>query len=122
MHKNSLVGAVLAVLATVEALPQTAKREELGANLPESAHEIEKKFQPYVDYDGDGCYNTAAIDPDGNVNHGHDATGTPEGHCHNPPLLEKSNTYSRRRCNNGYCAVMYVFLAVPIACPRNHDY
>ncbi|OBT51802.1 hypothetical protein VE04_09029 [Pseudogymnoascus sp. 24MN13] len=91
MHKTSLISAiVLAALAT-------------------SAYEIEKKFQPYVDYDGDGCYNTAAIDPNGKVNHSHDSTGTPGSHCHNPPLLYKSNTYSRRRCNNGYCAVMYEY-------------
>lgn len=26
-----------------------------------------------------------------------------------PPQLANSNAYSRKRCNNGYCAVMYEY-------------
>lgn len=101
--------ALLGALAAVKASPSAqAKRDVLGSYIPESASDVELQAQPILDFDTDGCYNTAAIDADGNINPGHDATGTPQGDCRDPPQLENSNTYSRSRCNNGYCAVMYV--------------
>jgi hypothetical protein len=33
--------------------------------LPEAEDSLEIALQPLVDFDKDGCYNTAAIDPDG---------------------------------------------------------
>jgi len=44
-------------------------RNVLGA-LRSSASYIELKFQPVLDFDKDGYYNTAAIDDDGNTNSG----------------------------------------------------
>lgn len=110
MHKILLTtGAFMAALSVVGAQPVVsktpAKRDVLTA-LEQSADDDELTFQPQLDFDGDGCYQTAAIDPSGNLNPGHGATGTPEGDCRDPPQLENSNTYSRKRCNNGYCAVM----------------
>lgn len=47
------------------------KREPPSA-LPQSASEDELKWQPSMDFDTDGCYNTPAIDADGNVAEGLD--------------------------------------------------
>ncbi|CEJ94381.1 hypothetical protein VHEMI09918 [[Torrubiella] hemipterigena] len=106
---KSAILATVGLLAVAHANPVVVKRNVLKSALPENADDTEKKFQPLVDFDKDGCYNTAAIDPDGNVNEGHKATGTPQGDCRDPHQLENSNTYSRKRCNNGYCAVMYEY-------------
>ncbi|KAH7305799.1 secreted protein [Stachybotrys elegans] len=97
---------ILGALSVTQAFP--AKRDIISA-LPGSADEIDLRFQPLLDFDRDGCYNTAAIDSSGYTNPGLSATGTPEGRCRDPPQLQNSNVYSRRRCNNGYCAVMYEY-------------
>ncbi|KAI0603550.1 NPP1-domain-containing protein [Biscogniauxia sp. FL1348] len=76
--------------------------------LPERATVGDKAFQPAMDFDTDGCYNTPAIDADGNVAPGldHDNTGLSEG-CRDPSDLVNNNVYSRARCNNGWCAYLY---------------
>ena len=94
-----------ASLATASPAGRVQKRDIITA-LPGSASDLELKFQPVLDFDTDGCYNTAAIDPSGYTNPGKDATGTPQGDCRDPHQLENSNVYSRARCNNGICAVM----------------
>lgn len=99
--------ALLGALAAVKASPAPRLQyRDILSPLGESASELELKFQPYLDFDGDGCYNTAGIDGNGNVNPGKDATGTLEGDCRDPHQLENSNVYARSRCNNGICAVM----------------
>ncbi|KAG5657789.1 hypothetical protein KAF25_007822 [Fusarium avenaceum] len=105
-NKLFTAAALLGALASASPMSKNVKRDVITA-LPGSADETENKFQPALDFDGDGCYQTAAIDPDGNVNPGHGATGTPQGDCRDPHQLENSNTYSRKRCNNGFCAIMY---------------
>ena len=99
--------ALLSAVTAVSASPasHSAKRDIIGT-LGEAASDLEFKFQPFLDFDTDGCYNTAAIDGVGYANPGKDATGTPEGDCRDPPQLENSNVYSRSKCNNGICAVM----------------
>ncbi|KAI1655053.1 NPP1-domain-containing protein [Daldinia decipiens] len=76
--------------------------------LPEKATANDKKWQPAMDFDTDGCYNTPAIDANGNINPGldHDNTGLSED-CHDPSDLANNNVYSRARCNNGWCAYLY---------------
>ncbi|KAF4974555.1 hypothetical protein FZEAL_8555 [Fusarium zealandicum] len=101
--------AILSALAAVQASPAPIQRRSILPALPESADEIELKFQPKLDFDTDGCYNTAAIAADGNTNNGADQTGTPQGNCRDPHQLENSNVYSRARCNNGKCAIMYEY-------------
>lgn len=88
---------------------QPLTKRDIIKPLPGSADIIESKFQPLLDFDSDGCYNTAAISPDGKTYPGHDATGSPQGGCRDPPQLQNSNTYSRMRCNNDYCAIMYEY-------------
>lgn len=105
-HTLLSTAALLGALSAVNASPAPILRRDIITALPGNADEIENKFQPILDFDTDGCYNTAAIDPDGNINPGKGATGTPQGDCRDPPQLENSNVYSRRRCNNGVCAIM----------------
>lgn len=101
--------AILSGLTAVQGSPAFNSRRSILPALPEAADDIEFKFQPKLDFDTDGCYNTAAIAPDGNTNNGAPATGTPQGNCRDPHQLENSNVYSRARCNNGKCAIMYEY-------------
>jgi hypothetical protein len=105
--RASLITAT-AVFGALTAASPVTKRDILTP-LPGAADATESRFQPLLDFDSDGCYNTAAIDPSGYTNPGKGATGTPQGDCRDPPQLDNSNAYSRKRCNNGYCAIMYEY-------------
>jgi hypothetical protein len=98
----ALGGAIIGTEAT-----PLAKRNVVDF-IPASANEIENKFQPFLDFDKDGCYYTSAIDSAGNLNPGLGApiAKSPEADCRGPNRLEKNNLYSRKRCNNGWCAIM----------------
>lgn len=101
----------LSSLAAAAVVPHdaTIARRNVLSPLPSSATDIEKRFQPVMDFDTDGCYNTAAIDASGNTNSGLDSVfKCPADDCHNRDRLDNNNVYSRKRCNNGWCAIMYV--------------
>jgi hypothetical protein len=98
----SVAGAALLALT----LPGVAQAD-IVKPLPQNADGLEQTFSPAFDYDGDGCYATAAIGSDGTLNPGLKPGGDVNGHCHDPIQLQNSNTYSREKCNNGWCAVMY---------------
>ncbi|KAM3499410.1 hypothetical protein MY10362_007327 [Beauveria mimosiformis] len=101
--------ALSGILALARASPivdNICKRDVIGA-LDESADQSEIDVQPLLDFDSDGCYQTSAIDKDGKTNPGHGATGTLQGDCRDAHQLDNANSYSRKRCNNGICAVMY---------------
>ncbi|KAH9892381.1 NPP1-domain-containing protein [Xylariomycetidae sp. FL2044] len=76
--------------------------------LPEKATANDKKFQPAMDFDTDGCYNTPAIDAGGSVAQGleHNNVGLAED-CRDPSDLANNNVYARARCNHGWCAYVY---------------
>ncbi|KAK4675123.1 hypothetical protein QC764_501110 [Podospora pseudoanserina] len=90
------------------------KRDVIG-RLPNGADEIEHRFQPVLDFDGDGCYYTSAMDDQGNLNNGihNPGDGVPPGclaqNCREENRLQSNNVYSRARCNNGWCAIMYEY-------------
>ncbi|RBQ18552.1 hypothetical protein DP939_18815 [Spongiactinospora rosea] len=76
--------------------------------LPQNASAADLRFQPAMDYDGDGCYPSVAIGRDGTLNPGLKTTGAIDGACHDESDLENSNMYARSRCNSsGWCAHMY---------------
>ncbi|GKU23008.1 unnamed protein product [Fusarium langsethiae] len=77
--------------------------------LPEAASRKELRFQPYLDFDMDGCYNTAAIDENGRRNPGIKKGFSSSEYCRDDAHLINSNAYSRKRCNHGYCAIMYEY-------------
>ncbi|MBE4740626.1 MULTISPECIES: NPP1 family protein [Streptomyces] len=74
--------------------------------LPESTTTFQKTFQPVFDYDTDSCLPVAAIDQWGNLNGGLDDSGPITGQCRDNHL-GRANVYSRAKCNNGWCAIVY---------------
>ncbi len=76
-------------------------------SLPQNAGGLEQSFSPAYDYDGDGCYATPAIGADGTLNPGLNPTGAVNGNCRDQSDLDNTNGYSRAKCNNGWCAIMY---------------
>jgi hypothetical protein len=110
VRKNSRVRKVSLVLgsalALVVAFPGSAFAAPPPA-LPTNADAQEQRFQPVYDYDKDGCYSTPAIDANGNLNGGLNPTGALNGNCRDQSDLDNTNGYSRAKCNNGWCAIMY---------------
>lgn len=91
---------------TAAALFSALGAAEILSPLRENASPDAIKFQPKLDFDNNGCWNTAAVDPAGRLNRGADATSGPEGNCKDPHQLQNSNAYVRARCNHGICAYM----------------
>ncbi|WP_016907714.1 NPP1 family protein [Streptomyces xiaopingdaonensis] len=101
------VPAVVAgAFALVLAVPGTALADPPEA-LPQNATDLELSFQPAYDYDKDGCYATPAISPDGTIAPGLKLGGDMNGNCRDESDLENTNVYSRTKCNNDWCAVVY---------------
>lgn len=97
-----LAAAGLLVLGTAS----TAHADPPG-NLPQNAGGYEQAFSPAFDYDGDGCYATPAIGPDGTLAPGLKTTGAVNGSCRDQWDLDNSQTYARSKCNNGWCGIVY---------------
>ncbi|MET8325660.1 NPP1 family protein [Streptomyces sp. NPDC005181] len=106
-HSRSRLGTVLGATALAVLLPTSAAHSEPPGNLPQNAGGWEASFSPAFDYDGDGCYATPAIGPDGTLSPGLNTTGAVNGSCHDQWDLDNSQTYARSKCNNGWCAVVY---------------
>ncbi|MEU2288890.1 NPP1 family protein [Streptomyces sp. NPDC013178] len=69
---------------------------------------VQEMFQPFFDYDSDGCYPAAAVDSSGRLNGGLNPSGALNGSC-GRDHLGKANTYSRAKCDKGtgWCGVVY---------------
>lgn len=100
-----VAAAAVALLALVA--PATVAQADPPPNLPQNASGYEQSFSPAYDYDTDGCYATSAIGPDGTLATGLAIGGAVNGSCRDQWDLDASQTYSREKCNNGWCAVMY---------------
>ncbi|MEV4559208.1 NPP1 family protein [Kitasatospora sp. NPDC049285] len=123
-----LAGAAALAAALVVAVPASAQASVLTL-LPQNAPGLDQSFSPAYDYDRDGCYATAAIGADGTLNPGLKLGGDVNGHCHDYAQLANANTYSRSKCNNGWCAVMYASYFEkdqatlgPLAIGHTHDW
>ncbi|MEV6899821.1 NPP1 family protein [Amycolatopsis sp. NPDC051372] len=97
--------------------------------LPARAPAADAKWQPALDFDKDGCYNTPAIGPDGTLNPGLDLGGAVNGNCHDKSDLANTNVYSRSKCNNGWCAYLYGYYFEkdqvsdgPVSAGHKHDW
>ncbi|MCS4277040.1 hypothetical protein M2390_002234 [Mycetocola sp. BIGb0189] len=101
----ALLGAACAAILALGAAPSA--QAQVFQPLPQNADGLEQTFSPAYDYDTDGCYATAAISASGQINSGLGLGGAVNGHCHDAPQLQNANTYSREKCNNGWCAIMY---------------
>lgn len=97
-------GATLAVGMTAG----TASADPPEA-LPSAVSGDDGTYQPAMDYDTDGCYNTPAIGPDGTLNPGLKLGGDVNGSCHDESDLDNTNAYSRSKCNHDWCAYLYDF-------------
>ncbi|MEV6986725.1 NPP1 family protein [Sphaerisporangium sp. NPDC051017] len=106
-RKLSRFGIVLGATVLGVVIPASAAYADPPRNLPQSAGEYELSFSPAYDYDGDGCYATPAIGPDGTLNPGLKPTGAVNGNCRDQSDLDNSQTYARSKCDNGWCAVVY---------------
>ncbi|WP_344566233.1 NPP1 family protein [Streptomyces axinellae] len=93
-------------MALVIGLPGTALAAPPPA-LPGNATDRERTFQPAYDYDTDGCYATPAIGPDGTLAEGLKLGGDVNGNCRDLSDLENTNGYSRSKCDNDWCAIVY---------------
>jgi hypothetical protein len=105
-HRGRWLATLAGAAALVVAFPGTALAAPPQA-LPANADGLEQTFQPAYDYDTDGCYSTPAIGPDGTVNSGLNPTGALNGQCRDASDLDNTNGYSRYKCNNGWCAILY---------------
>ncbi|RWA07291.1 hypothetical protein EKO27_g7812 [Xylaria grammica] len=101
-------GLALLMATAVDALPFKLETRDPPQALPKKATTNDLKFQPAMDFDTDGCYNTPAIGPDGTINPGLDNKNTGlSSSCRDLSDLQNNNVYSRARCNNGWCAYVY---------------
>ncbi|WP_260189797.1 NPP1 family protein [Actinophytocola gossypii] len=119
--------AVLGAVALTVLVPGVAHAEPPTA-LPASFAEADGRWQPAFDYDGDGCYPTPAIGQDGTLNPGLNNSGALNGNCHDQSDLDNTNSYSRSKCDAGWCAYLYDLYfekdqAVPgiDCCGHRHD-
>ncbi|MGW5063160.1 NPP1 family protein [Streptomyces sp. NPDC004096] len=109
MQKSRLGVALISTLAPIIlllTLSSPAQANVIQA-MAQNADGLEQSFSPAYDYDANGCYATSAITPSGSPNPGLGLGGAVNGHCHDRAQLDNSNTYSREKCNNGWCAIMY---------------
>ncbi|KAI0392893.1 NPP1-domain-containing protein [Xylariaceae sp. FL0594] len=109
--KSLLFGtAALALTANAARAPsgfQMLVKRDPPAALPACAPDNDKKYQPAMDFDKDGCYNSPAVDGSGNLAGGLPCGGAKNGHCRDESDLDNNNVYSRQRCNNGWCGYLY---------------
>lgn len=109
LGRRLAVGGGLVGAAALIALTPGFAQADPPQKLPSAYSGEDNVFQPAMDYDGDGCYPTPAIGPDGTINPGLDLGGDVNGHCHDASDLDNTNSYSRSKCNNGWCAYVYDF-------------
>lgn len=119
--------AAAALCTVLVVAPATAARAANLPNLPQSAGGYELTFSPAYDYDGDGCYPVAAIAPDGSLNGGLNTSGAVNGNCRDQSDLDRTQTYARSKCNNGWCAIVYASYfekdqILPGCCGHRHDW
>lgn len=107
--KRLISGSLAASAGLAVVLGPVAAWADPPAALPASAPDADNKWQPALDFDKDGCYNTPAIGPDGTLNPGLDLGGDVNGNCRDASDLTNTNVYSRSKCNNGWCAYMYAY-------------
>ncbi|KAK8109004.1 hypothetical protein PG984_014805 [Apiospora sp. TS-2023a] len=106
----SLKSALLLAAAITPAVNAAGLlRRDPPKALPGCATDADKRFQPVMDFDKDGCYNSPAVDASGKIATGLKCGGDKNGHCRDKSDLDNNNVYSRARCNNGWCAYMYAY-------------
>ena len=98
---------VITAAALLTVFVPTAAWADPPPALSFSAEPGDERYMPAFDYDTNGCYPSVAIGRDGRINDGLNNSGALNGECRDQSDLDNSNTYSRSRCNNGWCVYMY---------------
>ncbi|MFI0934887.1 NPP1 family protein [Streptomyces sp. NPDC021019] len=106
-ERTARTAAVLAAAGLLVLGTASAAHADPPGNLPQNAGGYGQTFAPAFDYDGDGCYATPAIGPDGTLAPGLRTTGAVNGSCRDRWDLDNSQTYSRSKCNHGWCGIVY---------------
>ncbi|WP_231648412.1 NPP1 family protein [Saccharothrix sp. NRRL B-16348] len=101
-----LLGALVGAALLAVLVPGAAWADPPQA-LPANHTADDGKWQPAFDYDTDGCYPTPAISPSGAVATGLKNSGALNGQCRDQSDLDNTNSYSRSKCNNNWCAYLY---------------
>ncbi|CEI63420.1 hypothetical protein FVEN_g59 [Fusarium venenatum] len=106
--------ALTCVLQQVQSVPVTGSTSlstrDVIPMLPPKGDAEEEKYQPLLDFDTDSCYYTSAIDIGGRTNPGLEPYwGNSLSKCRESSRIHSSHVYSRQRCNNGWCAIMYEY-------------
>ncbi|KAK3372102.1 NLP4 protein [Podospora didyma] len=108
-----LVGssAAAAINLTAAAEGGSIFRRDSIQPLPECRTYADNKWQPILDFDTDSCYNVAAISPNGVTNPGLNCRvgESYASNCRDRSHIDRTNVYSRARCNSGWCAHMYAY-------------
>ncbi|MEY9992844.1 hypothetical protein ABIE67_004876 [Streptomyces sp. V4I8] len=112
-NRTSRLGKAALVLGSVAALTVGVTGSANAALLKPFSYMgdgavKQEMFQPFFDYDEDGCYPAAAVDASGRLNGGLDHTGSLGGGCKSNHLGQ-ANTYSRSKCDkgSGWCGIVY---------------
>ncbi|EGU89413.1 hypothetical protein FOXB_00037 [Fusarium oxysporum f. sp. conglutinans Fo5176] len=115
MHIPTLFLSALGLVFIASAFPSRISNPEklfrrlLLRRLDTNADEDSLRYQPALDFDKDSCYHTAAIDRDGVVNKGLSIHGGITRDCRDRTRVDNANVYTRKRCNNGWCAYITGF-------------
>ncbi|KAH7367830.1 necrosis and ethylene inducing protein [Plectosphaerella cucumerina] len=81
----------------VRSIPETLPNDATGRSM--------KRFQPYINTEGAGCWPYPAVDTDGNWSGGLNPSGSQGGGCTN----SVGQAYVRGAWYNGYYALMYAW-------------
>ncbi|KAG5804535.1 hypothetical protein H9Q74_008771 [Fusarium xylarioides] len=109
MHIPSLLFSILGLVSIASAFPSRISKPErpfprpASQKLDANADKDSLRYQPAFYFDKRICNLAAAVDENGAVN-----TGIPNGTpCRARSGLASAKVYTRKRCNNGWCAYMY---------------
>ncbi|KAF5545313.1 hypothetical protein FPHYL_10767 [Fusarium phyllophilum] len=109
MHIPSLLFSILGVVSIASAFPSQISNPErpfprpASQKLDANADKDSLRYQPAFYFGKRICNLAAAVDENGAVN-----TGIPNGTpCRPRSGLASAKVYTRKRCNNGWCAYMY---------------
>lgn len=125
----ALLTTLLPSVLALPALPLFPRQNTPPPALPQRATANDLRYQPYLDFDTDGCYNVPAISASGQIVQGlpHSWVGL-STNCRDLSDLDNNNVYSRQRCNsNGWCIYLYDYyfekdVAIPYLLDPGHTH
>ncbi|KAF5548202.1 hypothetical protein FNAPI_8306 [Fusarium napiforme] len=106
MHIPSLLLSILGVASIASAFPsQISKPGQQSQKLDANADEDSLRYQPAFYFEKGNCTRRKAFDDDGNKI----TRVSNPADCFQRSRLSNRKAYTRKRCNNGWCAYMYEY-------------